>query len=120
MYSDRRKTVWYVEIKGNTNEIAMEHLARTCDATQDKFERHKDPSGIPHQLLCVERSFINTLEKNQRKFNLLYTIFKKREGETCVRVWKFEVRKKLHRAKKFKEAEMQVKRLKLKKSNKNT
>ena len=120
MYSDRRKTVWYVEIKGNTNEIAMEDLARTCDATQDKFERHKDPSGIPHQLLCVERSFINTLEKNQRKFNLLYTIFKKREGETCVRVWKFEVRKKLHRAKKFKEAEMQVKRLKLKKSNKNT
>lgn len=115
MYSDRRKTIWYVEVKGNTNEIAMAHLAETCDAGSDKFERLKEPSGIPHNLLRVDRAFINTLEKNQRKFNLLYTIFKRREGETCVRVWKFEGNKKLHRTKKFKEAEQQLKRMRSRK-----
>jgi len=71
MYTERRKTLWCIEVNGDTNEIIMEYLARTCDATLDKFERHKDCAGVPHNLLNVERSIINTLEKNKRKFKLL-------------------------------------------------
>ncbi|MBI5817077.1 MAG: hypothetical protein HZB09_01475 [Candidatus Yonathbacteria bacterium] len=89
----------------------MEYLARTCDATPDKFERHKDCAGVPHDLLCVERSFINTFEKNIKKFKLLYKIFKKREGDTCIRVWEFERKKKLRRTKKFKDAKEQLKKI---------
>lgn len=104
--------VWYIEvIGGNTNEIAMEHLAKTCDATPDKFEHLKDCAGIPHELLCVKRSFINILEKNVGKFKLVYRIYMKRQGDRCVRLWKYESKKKMHRTKKFKNAEKELRRI---------
>lgn len=104
--------VWYIEvIGGDTNEIAMEHLAKTCDATLDKFEHHKDCAGIPHELLSVKRAFINILEKNARKFKLVYRIFMKRQGDRCVRLWEFEGRKKIRRTKNFKKAEEGIKKI---------
>lgn len=82
-----------------------------CDATLDKFERHKDCAGVPHNLLNVERSVINTPEKNKRKFKLLYVIYKKQKGNTCVRIWGFEGKKKLHRTKNFKNAKERVRKI---------
>lgn len=105
MQTDRRKTHWYIEINdGDTNERAMAHLTKTCVAPPDKFERLKEASGLPHNLLRVERSFINILDKNQGKFKFFYTIFTRREGEYCVRRWEFPFKGVVRRTKKFKKA----------------
>lgn len=114
--TDKRKTIWYVEINhGATNEAAMEYLSKTCDATQDKFVRIKDRGGTSHHLLQVERGFINLFERNQKKFNLFFTVYRKHERDTYVDIWEFPRGGKIHRTKKFKEMEERLKNIRSRK-----
>ncbi len=109
---DERKTVWYVEINdGVTNEVAMEYLSKTCDATPDKFVRIKDRSGTPHDLLQIERSFINLFERNLLKFKLFYTVYRKHERDTYVAIWAFPNSGKIRRTKNFKDAKERLRKI---------
>lgn len=113
--ADQRKTLWYVEIKdGTTNEAAMVYLSETCDATPDKFERIKDCAGVPHNVLSVTRSFINTLDRNKKGFGFFYTVYRRHERDTCVRIWEFPKKGRIARTKKYKEAGQWVKNKALK------
>lgn len=108
--SKERKTRWFLEPKGgDTNESAMEDLAKVCGATDDQIHRSKlDGQDRPHDVVEVPHAFITRMWRSKRKFNFSFAVFYQKEGETRMHLWRFSPQDKVRRTRAVKDMEQKI------------
>ncbi len=109
----KRRTYWYLEPRdGLTNESITEYLSFSLGATADMFSSNKkDCQGKPHDVVEVPYSAIDKVEKNTRLFLLKFNVFTRRDGEECIRKWKFGGQSNLSRTRAVRDAAKKIAKL---------
>ncbi len=109
----KRKTYWYLEPRdGSTNESIMDYLSYSLGSTADMISHNrKDDQGKPHDVVEVPYSAIDKAEKNKRQFLLKFKVFTRREGEVCIREWKFGGQSNLSRTQAVRDAVKKIVKL---------